>query len=154
MKLYWTLGHFVLCLLQYILQSGSLLLHTARLPSISQLCLLFCHYPLHLPLLVLFHCYLARSPHWQTYQCLCCSQSITCCHLMIYPWILWNHNTGLHQSNKRQCSNMCLHTICCEYTDIFPFSHLFKSLLLFWYLFAYHYLDYIILETIRLLKPV
>ena len=28
-----------------------------------------------------------------------------------------------------------------------PLSHLFKSLLLFWYLFAYHYLDYIILET-------
>ena len=24
---------------------------------------------------------------------------------------------------------------CCEYTDIFPFSHLFKSLLLFWYFF-------------------
>ena len=38
---------------------------------------------------------------------------------------------------------------CCEYTDIFPFSYLFKSLLLFWYIFAYHYLDYIILDTIH-----
>ena len=28
-----------------------------------------------------------------------------------------------------------------------PFSHLFKSLLLFWYLFTCHYLDIIILET-------
>ena len=39
--------------------------------------------------------------------------------------------------------------MCCEYTNIFPFSHLFKSLLLFWYLFVYYYLNYIILDTIH-----